>query len=299
LNEESTVSRGPALAERQWHHAAWNRWLLARWRADMAICRAATILAAMARVVLTIVAVTGGLWLLLELQVLPAPLVRPASLVVGGVCSLSLPLFLLSLYAAPGLYRDMHDGLRRTWERVAGRRREIDDLQRKIAHLNHPHHMTQLGQIYYRQGRLGKAAELFQQTVGRDPDALEARYRLALCHFDQGRYGPAAELLEQVHAVKPEYDYGMAYLRLAEAQHRLGHTERAAEVYGTLLKFYPSHPEGSYQFALLRAERGELADARRLMGDVVFAVRHSPSFHRRRNRHWMLKARWWLWRNRG
>ena len=34
------------------------------------------------------------------------------------------------------------------------------------------------------------------------------------------------------------------------------------------------------------------------MRDVIFTVRHSPGFHRRRNRHWPLKAQWWLLRHR-
>ncbi len=90
----------------------------------------------------------------------------------------------------------------------------------------------------------------------------------------------------------------MTYLRLAESQQYCGNLDRAADVYQTMLRFYPGHPEGEYHYALLLAGQNSLTKAKELMRDVVFTVRHSPSFHRRRNRHWALKAQWWLWRNR-
>ena len=117
--------------------------------------------------------------------------------------------------------------------------------------------------------------------------------------FAQKQYAAAAELLEKVNAQKPDYDYGMAYLRLAQSQQFVGNNSRAAEVYQTLLRFYPGHPEGTYRYALLKADNHALDEARKLMRDVIFTVSHSPGFHRRRNRHWALKRRLWLWRHRG
>ena len=90
----------------------------------------------------------------------------------------------------------------------------------------------------------------------------------------------------------------MAYLRLAQSQQFVGNQSRAKEIYQILLRFYPGHPEGSYFYALLLADEDQLLAARKLMNDLIFTVRHSPGFHRRRNRHWALKARWWLWHRR-
>ena len=101
-----------------------------------------------------------------------------------------------------------------------------------------------------------------------------------------------------MHAIKPDHDYGMAYLRLAQSQQFRGNDSRAGEVFQTMLRFYPGHPEGTYYYGLLLAGDHSPEKARQLMEEVIFNVRHSPSFSRRRNRHWSLKARWWLWRNR-
>jgi tetratricopeptide (TPR) repeat protein len=197
------------------------------------------------------------------------------------------------------LFRDVASDASHFWHRLRIRGRDVHELERKIAHLDRPYHMQQLGMIYANQGRVATARQLFERALAKDPEAIDSKYHLALCHLAQKEYAPAAELLEQVQAKKPDYDYGMAYLRLAQAQQFVGNATRAAEVYQTLLRFYPGHPEGSYHYALLLAGDHKPAEARQLMRDLIFTVRCSPGFHRRRNRHWSLKARWWLWRHRG
>lgn len=228
---------------------------------------------------------------------LPDPLARVTQFIVNTASGLACPLFFFTLIFAPGLYRQMSDELRQMVERVRGRREEIDDLTRKISNMHKPHHMAQLGQLYLRQGRQAKAIPWFERTLEKDPDHLEATYRLGLCLFDGGKYDEAESYLEKVHSIKPDHDYGHAYLRLAQTHQRLGHAERAAEVFDEMLRFYPGQPEGTYDYALLKQEQGDLQRAGELMQDVVFSVRQSPRFHRSRNRHLMWKAQWWLWRH--
>jgi len=251
----------------------------------------------MTRLVLTAVAVFAVLWILLTAGVLPAPLDMIVGRALGLVCSLACPLTFVLLILAPGIFRDVAGDWNRFWERLRTRRNEVEELERKITHLDRAHHMVQLGNVFARQGRDDKAITWFRRALEKEPDHLEALYRLAICYFNRGDFQQAAELLEKVNSRKPEHDYGMAYLRLAEAHHRLGHLQRAAEVYETLLRFYPGQPEGSYHFAELLEEQGEHQRAAKLMRDVIFTVKHSPPFHRRRNRHWLLKAKWWLWRH--
>jgi tetratricopeptide (TPR) repeat protein len=228
-------------------------------------------------------------------------LAGPAGDVLGMVVhtawSLFVPLVLIGLVTAPGLFRDLTDPLRHFWRRFITRRREIEEIKRRIAQLDKPHHMVQLGTVYQQQGRTAEAAAWFQKALARDPELFDARYKLALCLFDGGTYQQAAEMLEAVHAEKPGHDYGMAYLRLAQAHHRLGNRDRATEVYQTLLRFYPGHPEGTYHFARLVFDGSDPDRARILMREVITTLRLAPGFQRRRNRHWMLKAHWWLWRH--
>ncbi|MBI2823326.1 MAG: tetratricopeptide repeat protein [Planctomycetia bacterium] len=252
----------------------------------------------MTRLILITVATLLALWILLNLGIVPEPLARLFEPLVGLACSLAIPALIITSYAAPGLLRDVADDARHLWHRVRTRRHDIDELEVKIAHLDRPYHMHQLGLIYAAQGRIAKARPWFERALAKDPDAVETKYHLACCDFAQKQYATAADLLEQVHAKRPDYDYGMAYLRLAQSQQLAGNLARAGEVYQTLLRFYPGHPEGTYYYALLKADDHAPDEARQLMRDVIFTVRHSPGFHRRRNRHWALKAQWWLWRHR-
>ncbi len=250
----------------------------------------------MTRVLLISLAIVGLLFVLLSAGVLPPPLATGAQYIVNVACSL-LPFGILLLFLAPGLFHQVVDDVRHFFQRIRSRRNEIELLENKIARLGNAHHMVQLGLVYFHQGRWAKALPLFDQALGVEADSLEAMYRKGLCHFELTNYSEAETCLEQVHAAKPDYDYGLAYLRLAQTHQRLGHVQRASEAYETLLRFYPGQPEGSYQFALLKAAEGDHARAKQLMQEVVFTARHSPRFQRRRNRHWMFKARWWLWRH--
>ncbi len=212
----------------------------------------------MLRLLVAAITIFVVLWVLVYAHVLPAPLNFYAMLLVNSVASLACPLSIFLLLFAPGLFRRTSEEFRQFWERITTRRRVVEDLERKIANMDKPHHMTQLGNVLLAQGRLRKAIPWFEAALQREPDSLEARYKLALCWFDLRDYSTAAELLEQVHAEKPDHDYGMAYLRLAEAQQRLGDLVRAAAVYDVLLRYYPGQPEGTYHFGLLRAAEGDL-----------------------------------------
>jgi tetratricopeptide (TPR) repeat protein len=217
--------------------------------------------------------------------------------VIGGILSLACSFFWLLLWVAPGAIYRVRDDFGELWERIKGRRSEVDDLLQRINHLNKPHHMAQLGGIYQRQGRHKQAAYWFSRALEQDSTMVDAQYRLALCQMRLKKFQEAATLLEDVHKAKPDHDYGGAYLRLAQASERAGNDDRAAQVYPMLFKSCPGHAEGCHGYALLLDRRGDRPAARKQMEQVIFSVRNSPTFHRRRNRHWIWKAQWWLWRH--
>lgn len=236
-----------------------------------------------------------GLVLVFSFGVSPGRIELAVEGAVGLLFSLACPLFFVIMLLAPGLGYRLSENIQEAWERLKGRRAEIEDLTARINHLGKPHHMAQLAGIYLRQGRYKVAADWFAHAIEKDPDLLDARYQLAVCRLREKRYQEAVDLLEHVHAKKPDHDYGGAYLRLAQACEKAGKDERARQVYPILLRFYPGHPEGCYGYGLLLDRCGRLAEARKQMEQVVFSVRNSPRFQRRRNRHLMWKARRWLW----
>lgn len=251
----------------------------------------------MTRWILGFLVLLAALWLLTMTGLLPQPVAEFLGPILGLACSIGWPLFLITIYVAPGLFLQIATDFKQFWQRIRTRRLEVSELERKIAHLDKPHHMVQLGTVFRQQGKLAKATHWFESALAKDDTILDARYKLALCYYSQGRFSDAVNLLEQVHVVQPNYDYGVAYLRLAQSQHKVGNATRASEIYQTMLRFYPGHPEGCYHYGLLLFDQQNIEQARVQMREVMFSVRHSPSFHRRRNRHWLLKAQWWLWRH--
>jgi len=225
----------------------------------------------------------------------------PAERIVDWILALAFyfffPLLILAVLYAPGLFRAWVGNWGRSFDKLFAPRRELQELRRKIDRLDKPHHMAQLGNALARRSRWEEAIRWYEQALDRDDSLLDARYRMALCHLNLQHVETATQLLEEVHREKPDHDYGLAYLRLAQAQHRLGNLQRADEVFAELLRFYPGHPEGSYSYARLKEEQGDLEKARALMRELIEAARFSPRFQRRRNRHWMLRAHYWLWRN--
>ena len=202
-------------------------------------------------------------------------------------------LFLLMMLLAP-VGHLMGDRLGTIWERMKSRRTEIDDLTGKVRQLDKAYHMRQLGDIYFRQGRYALASPWYSRAAEKDSDLLDARYKLGVCRIRQGAFQDAVELLEQVHATKPNHAYGAAYLHLAQAQEQSGNPGRAEEVYAKMIKFYPGHVEACYNYGRVLERTGDMGAARRQMEQVVLSVRNSPSHQRRKNQHWLWKAKWWL-----
>src|SRR5258707_10552300 len=99
----------------------------------------------MARFFAIVVVSLAALWLVSESGVLPEPLAEVVRPVLGLSCSLAWPLFFISLWVAPGFYRELADDLSHFWRRLRTRRLEIEELERKIVQLDKPHHRLQLG----------------------------------------------------------------------------------------------------------------------------------------------------------
>src|SRR6185369_9624222 len=106
-------------------------------------------------------------------------------------------------------------------------RRRIKELQAKIHHLDKAHHHSQLGDIYFQQGKLDKAEACYRAAMERDPVDIDTRAHLGQCLLRQKRTAEARPLLEGVVAEKPEHDYGHTMMALAETLQALGETDAA------------------------------------------------------------------------
>ncbi len=169
-------------------------------------------------------------------------------------------------------------------------RRRIKELQAQIHHLDKAHHHSQLGDIYFQQGKLDQAETSYRAALERDPKDIDTRAHLGQCLLRNRKAAEARPLLEGVVAESPKHDYGYSLMAYAESLAALGDTERALKVWKEVTDQH-SYPRAKVQLAELHLGRKETELARAQLKDVVTDDAHAPTFQRRRDRYWVRRAR--------
>jgi hypothetical protein len=169
-------------------------------------------------------------------------------------------------------------------------RQRIKELQAQIHHLDKAHHYFQLGDIYFRQGKLALAESAYRSSLERDPDDIDARAHLGQCLLRQKRAAEARPWLEKVCAENPKHDYGHSMMALAETLTALGEQRAAMETWRQVTESN-SYPRAKVQLAELYAASNQLELARAELKDVVSDDLHAPAFQRKRDRVWVRRAK--------
>src|SRR5208282_246703 len=169
-------------------------------------------------------------------------------------------------------------------------RRRIKQLQAQIHHLDKAHHHSQLGDIYFQQGKLAEAEKSYRAAMERDPKDLDTRAHLGQCLLRQKRAAEARPLLEGVIAQNPKHDYGYTMMALAETLSALGETEAALQWWQQVTANH-TYPRAKVQLAELYLAKNRPDLARTELQDVVADDVHAPAFQRKRDRVWVWKAK--------
>ncbi|HYT58750.1 MAG TPA: tetratricopeptide repeat protein [Haliangiales bacterium] len=169
-------------------------------------------------------------------------------------------------------------------------RRRIKQLEAQIHHLDKAHHRSQLGDIYFQQGKLDKAEACYRAALERDPDDIDTRSHLGQCLLRKKKPEEARPLLEKVCAENPKHDYGYSLMALAETQATLGETDAAIATWKKVLEDH-SYARARVQLAelYLQQQRPQLATVE--LNEVVADDAHAPAFQRRRERVWVRRAK--------
>ena len=169
-------------------------------------------------------------------------------------------------------------------------RRRIRQLQAQIHHLDKAHHHSQLGDVYFQQGKLPQAEACYRAAMERDAEDLDTRAHLGQCLLRLKRPQEARPLLEGVIAEKPEHDYGYTKMALAETLTALGETDAAVNTWKQVTENH-SYPRAKVQLAEIYVAQNQPELARGELQDVVADDVHSPAFQRRRDRVWIRRAK--------
>lgn len=169
-------------------------------------------------------------------------------------------------------------------------RRRIKQLQAQIHHLDKAHHHSQLGDIYFQQGKLDKAEACYRAAMERDPDDIDTRAHLGQTLLRTKRAAEALPLLEGVVKEKPEHEYGYSKMALAETYAALGQADAAFTIWKQVTENH-SYPRAKVQLAEIYLGRNQPDLARPELRDVISDDIHAPTFQRRRDKIWVKRAK--------
>jgi hypothetical protein len=169
-------------------------------------------------------------------------------------------------------------------------RRRVKELQAQIHYLDNAHHYSQLGDLYFQQGKLDKAEANYRAAMERDAQDIDTRAHLGQCLLRLKRPAEARPLLEGVVAENPKHDYGYSQMALAETLTALGENDAALALWQQVTEGH-SYPRAKVQLAELYLARNQPALARAQVNEVLGDDAHAPAYQRKRDRVWIRRAR--------
>lgn len=169
-------------------------------------------------------------------------------------------------------------------------RRRIKALQDQIHHLDKAHHHSQLGDIYFQQGKLAKAEACYRAALEREADDLDTQAHYGQCLLRQKRVDAALPYLERACALNPDHDYGHSLMALAEAYAALGRTADSIAAWRRVLEQH-TYARARVQLAELYAANGQADLARAELKEVLSDDAHAPAFQRKRERVWVRRGK--------
>lgn len=169
-------------------------------------------------------------------------------------------------------------------------RRRIKELQAQIHHLDKAHHHSQLGDIYFQQGKYAEAEKCYRNALERDPTDLDTRAHLGQSLLRLGRPKEGLSWLEQVCQESPDHDYGYSLMALAEVYGKLGDRGKAIQTWQRVVEMH-SYTRARVELAELYLADGQRETAIARLQEALADDAHAPEFERRHERFWIKRAR--------
>ena len=128
-----------------------------------------------------------------------------------------------------------------------------------------------LGEIYYKTGRLDEAVRELVIAISLDPEVADTHCNLGVVYNAQGRLGKATGELETALRLNP--DNAEAHYNLGVAYDLQGRLDEALREYRTALKLNPDYTEAHNNLGVIYQKQGLLDNA---MKEMQAALRLNP-----------------------
>ena len=219
---------------------------------------------------------------------------------LGALSLFALPLLprLLFLLTSPFLLILVIILLRNFLGDIVSTQRAREDFKRNLeaatlnpadasAHYN-------LGLIYQQRGQREEAKASFRRSIEIDPGEIDAHYQLGRIAREEGRLAEAIGHFDPVVSRFPEHSQSEAWREIGWTYFQAGQYEDARAAFERFIEKRPSDAEGRYRYGLTLHQLGRSDDAATEMQACIEAVRTSPAYKYRAEKHWASEAETFL-----
>lgn len=147
-----------------------------------------------------------------------------------------------------------------------------------------------LARIWLEKHRPRRALPLLAEALARDPEAKELLYLQGLAQLAAGEHAVAVETFIALVQRDPAFRYGEAYLRAGDALMALERWDDADDAFERFARINSSSIEGRYKRARVKGARKDADGRRDAVRDLREVWRALPSFQRRHQLGWYLRA---------
>ena len=155
-----------------------------------------------------------------------------------------------------------------------------------------------LGLIYQQRRQYEDAKTSFQRAIEIDADETDAHYQLGRIAIEEGRLADAITHFDSVVTRNAEHSQSEVWREIGHAYFQAGQLEDSRAAFERFIEKRPSDAEGRYRYGLTLNRLGRYDDAAAEMHACIEAVRTSPSYKYRAEKHWASEAQAFL-RSRG
>ena len=147
-----------------------------------------------------------------------------------------------------------------------------------------------LGLIYQQRRQYAEAKASFARSIEIDPDELDAHYQLGRIAREEGRLGEAIGHFDAVVSRNPDHSQNEAWREIGWTYFEAAQYEDARRAFERFIEKRPSDAEGRYRYGLTLHQLGSRDAAATEMRACIEAVRTSPGYKYRAEKHWASEA---------
>ena len=151
-----------------------------------------------------------------------------------------------------------------------------------------------LGLIYQQRRQYEEAKASFNRAIEIDPEETDAHYQLGRIAREEGRLGDAIDHFDAVVSRNTEHSQNEVWREIGWTYFEAGQYDDARMAFERFIDKRPSDAEGHYRYGLTLHRLGRYDDAASEMKACIEAVRTSPAYKYRAEKHWASEAQAFL-----